>query len=133
MKSMEDIRRDNLKLLIDEAGSQAKLAVLSGLPPSYISQVHRGVLHSTGGKPRTMGNDIARRLENKMGKPAGWMDTDHSALSIESDLSGREGQLVGLFRLLSDLDQKLLVDDLTQRLRQRSGLSTQTPAELKAH
>lgn len=52
MKSMEDIRRDNLKLLIDEAGSQAKLSVLSGLPPSYISQVHRGVLHSTGGRSR---------------------------------------------------------------------------------
>jgi hypothetical protein len=65
-----------------------------------------------------MGPDVARRIEAKMGKPRGWMDTDHSALSVATDLNGREGQLVGLFRLLRDDQQVELVNELTRRLRQ---------------
>ncbi len=64
-----------------------------------------------------MGPDVARRLEAKMGKPRGWMDTDHSALNIATDLNGREGQLVGLFRLLNDADQAHIINELTRRLR----------------
>lgn len=64
-----------------------------------------------------MGDTIARRLEKKMGKPRGWMDVDHSALSIAADLNGREGQLVGLFRLMSDAEQVELVNELTRKLR----------------
>ena len=117
VKSVDEIRRANLLTLIDLAGSAAKLAVLTGIPAPYISQVKRAVQHSTGTKPRTIGPDMARKFETKMGKPRGWMDTDHSALSITTDLNGREGQLVGLFRLLSDTDQAALVNELTQRLR----------------
>ena len=117
VKPVEDIRRDNLLLLIAEAGTAAKLSGLTGVPAPYISQVKRGVQHSTGTKPRIMGNDQARRLETQMGKPRGWMDTDHSALQISSDLNGREGQLVGLFRLLTDAQQVEMVDALTRQLR----------------
>lgn len=117
VKPVEEIRRDNLISLIEEAGSAARLAAISGVPAPVISQVKRGVKHSTGKKPRVMGPDVARRLETTMAKPRGWMDADHSALSITTDLNGREGQLVGLFRLLGDVEQQDMINALTQRLR----------------
>ena len=117
VNTVDAIRRANLLLLIDEAGNAARLAAITGIPAPYISQVKRGVQHSTGTGPRTIGPDMARKFEAKMGKPRGWMDTDHSALHIASDLNGREGQLVGLFRLLSDADQAALVNALTARLK----------------
>jgi hypothetical protein len=117
MQPVEEIRRANLLLLIQESGSAARLAALSGLAAPYISQVSRAVQNSKGKGVRVMGPDVARRLETKMGKPRGWMDTDHSALNIASDLNGREGQLVGLFRLLPDADQAHLINELTRRLR----------------
>lgn len=117
MHAVEDIRRANLLLLIQEAGSAARLAALSGLAAPYISQVSRAVLNSKGKGVRVMGPDVARRLEVKMNKPRGWMDTDHSALNLASDLNGREGQLVGLFRLLAEADQAHLINELSRRLR----------------
>lgn len=120
VKPVEDIRRANLLSLIDEAGSPAKLASATGVPAPYISQVSRGVVRQPGGKPRVMGPDIARKLETKMGKPVGWMDADHSALSIASDLNGREGQLIGLFRLLNELEQTEVVNEMTRRLKKNS-------------
>lgn len=117
VKTVEDIRRSNLLSLIQEAGSAAKLATVSGVPAPYISQVKRAVQHSNGNGARVMGHDIARRLEAHMGKPRGWMDTDHSALHIASDLNGREGQLIGLYRLLNEGEQSELVNYLTKRLR----------------
>jgi hypothetical protein len=104
-------------LLIQEAGSAAKLAALSGLAAPYISQVSRAVPNSKGKGARVMGPDVARRLETKMGKPRGWMDTDHSALNLAADLNGREGQLIGLFRLLTEGDQTHLINEMTRRLR----------------
>lgn len=117
VKTVEENRRVNLGRLVEEAGSAAGLSRLTGVPQPYISQVARAVQHSTGGKVRTMGPDVARRLEDKMGKPRGWMDADHSALKTTSDLSGREGQLIGLFRLLNDSEQNSLIDRLTHQLR----------------
>ena len=118
VKSINEIRRDNLLLLVKEAGSAARLSLLTGVPAPYISQVSRGVAHSNkGGRPRVMGDDVARRLEQKMSKPHAWMDADHSALSITTDLNGREGQLIGLFRLLAETEQADLVNDLTRKLR----------------
>jgi hypothetical protein len=114
---VEEIRRVNLLTLIAEAGSASKLSVITGIAASYISQTSRAVQHSTGKKPRTIGPDMARKFEVGMGKPRGWMDADHSALNIGTDLNGREGQLVGLFRLLSEADQVTHINELTDRLR----------------
>lgn len=127
MKPVEEIRRANLLDLIKEAGSAARLAVLTDVPAPYISQVSRAVQNSKGKGARVMGPDVARRMEAKMGKPRGWMDTDHSALNIASDLNGREGQLVGLFRLMPEKEQAELINELTRRLR-RPEPAEQMPA-----
>jgi hypothetical protein len=117
VKTIDEIRRANLLLLISEAGNASRLSALTEVSPPIISQVSRGVARSEGGKARVMGDTIARRLESKMGKPRGWMDIDHSAISIAADLNGREGQLVGLFRLLNDAEQIELINELTRKLR----------------
>lgn len=131
MKPVEDIRRANLLLLIQEAGNAARLAALTDTPAPYISQVSRGVSNSKGKGPRVMGNDVARRMEAKMGKPRGWMDQDHSALNLDADLNGREGQLVGLFRLMTDLEQIRLVNELTRKLRRTDAAQVVEPPELR--
>jgi len=82
----EQIRVQNLELLITEAGSAAKLARIVGTNSSYLSQV-RNQMPTRKGTPRGVGDDLAEKLELGMGKPAGWMDEpheDHSSSSTDS-------------------------------------------------
>lgn len=68
---MHQIRLKNLLLVIEQAGSQARLADYVGIKSSYISQI-KSPTH-----PTNMGNDIARRIEKAMNLPFGWMDHLH--------------------------------------------------------
>lgn len=68
---MHQIRLKNLLLVIEKAGSQARLADYVGIKSSYISQI-KSPKH-----PTNMGNDIARRIEKAMNLPFGWMDNLH--------------------------------------------------------
>lgn len=82
MKTIDEIRQANLLLLIAECGSgrgaAAKLATVTGVKAPMISQYSRAVEGKKGGKPRAMGNDVARQMEVGMGKESGWMDMDHA-------------------------------------------------------
>ena len=71
------IRRQNLEILIDEAGSQAELARRSGADARYISQIYTESRTPTGAQ-RKIGDELARRLEKGMNKPLGWMDQRHT-------------------------------------------------------
>ncbi len=77
--TISEIRRLNLRALIKEHGSAAALCQrVPRLANSYISQI----LHATpnqSGRPRSMGDDVARRIEESLGLPDGWMDQLHSA------------------------------------------------------
>lgn len=76
MKTIFEIRRANLNLLIAEAGSSAGLADSCDASASYLSQVKNGT-RSRDGSQRNLGPKLARRLEAAMNKPTGWMDTEH--------------------------------------------------------
>ena len=67
----KEIRKKNLEKLIAKHGNQRKLADKIGTVPAYISQMMTDV--------RKMGDDLARRIEEKLRLPKGWMDQDHSA------------------------------------------------------
>ena len=54
----EQIRLQNLELLIAEAGSAAKLARIAGTNSSYLSQV-RNQMPTKKGTPRGVGDDLA--------------------------------------------------------------------------
>lgn len=69
-------RLENLEHLIAEAGSATRLAQLAGTSSSYLSQV-RNRRQSAAGPNRSIGDDLASRLERAMSKPDGWIDEFH--------------------------------------------------------
>ena len=78
MKLKNEIRLENLRALISEAGNQAKLAELIGVAPSYINTLTKQRIDSATGKSKGIGEATARKLETAMSKPFGWLDQDHS-------------------------------------------------------
>lgn len=79
MKSAAEIRLENLEKLVAQAGSADALAKAAGMSPEYISQIRNRAIDNKTGRERNLGNQAARRLENGMGKPIGWMDTIHDS------------------------------------------------------
>lgn len=92
MKTTQDIRRANLRLLVTEVaqdigterGAAAELARRTAVPAPMISQLLGQRLHQ-GGKVRAMGDDTARKLERGMNLPKGWMDVAHDSAMTEGD------------------------------------------------
>ncbi len=78
-RQREQVRLNNLEILIAEAGSATKVAQLAGTSESYLSQVRRKMLTQSG-SPRGLGNELAEKLEKGLGKPAGWMDEPHEVV-----------------------------------------------------
>jgi phage repressor protein C with HTH and peptisase S24 domain len=80
MKTNDEIRRRNLLIAIDRCQTAAKLAEAVGTSAAYLSQIKNQTPESKTGKPKTMGDDLARRIEDALGEAQGWMDTDHEQL-----------------------------------------------------
>lgn len=78
MKTIADIRHENLVALIKELGTSEAVADASQTNPVYISQLLNRAPDSKTGKPRQIGDPLARKLEAGCGKPEGWMDNVHS-------------------------------------------------------
>lgn len=79
MKTVEEVRRIRLKMLVNEAGGTlADLNRITGKSDrdSTYSQILNQSVGSKTDKPKTMGSPLARSLEQHCGKPTGWMDTD---------------------------------------------------------
>lgn len=62
--------------LIREAGSVQALADKLGKSHSQISQLKTRARRNEAGDRKTVGTVLAREIEQKLGKPLGWMDTD---------------------------------------------------------
>lgn len=77
MRPVSEIRRINLELLVYELGTLERVALAGGSSSIYLSQVRRQAIDRKTGRPRELGNNMARRLEVGCGKPPGWMDTLH--------------------------------------------------------
>lgn len=77
MKTIDQIRRDNLALAIAKVGSAAQLADKAGISSVYLSQIKMQALEQKTGKAKAMGDDVARKIENGLGLAHGWMDADH--------------------------------------------------------
>lgn len=73
MQTIEEVRRARLVMLEHEFGGQAALAEKIGKSPAQISQWKNASV-SANGRERAMSSDSARELEEKTGKPRGWMD-----------------------------------------------------------
>lgn len=78
MKTVAQIRRENLLKLIEGQGSIAKLNERLELArtDATLSQIKNQSLTSRG-NPKMMGATLARRLESALNLGEGWMDHDH--------------------------------------------------------
>lgn len=75
---IDNLRRKNLRALVEEFGGVGKLAELANRDQSQISQWLNGsIIHATG-KPRGVRSSTLRDFEATIGKPLGWLDQDHS-------------------------------------------------------
>ncbi|WP_009910630.1 MULTISPECIES: hypothetical protein [pseudomallei group] len=78
MKDIDQIRRDNLKIIEAEKGGPAAAAAAIGMSHSQFTNLRDGAKDSKTGRARGMRATTARKIEECAGKPLGWLDTDHS-------------------------------------------------------
>lgn len=117
MRTVAEIRLDNLGTLIREARTVEALARAVDTSPIYLSQVRNRTL-TRSGTPRGVGDALARRLEIATRKPIGWMDANHAAEPTSGyDVlmpppSDDEIELVRAFRVLPQQMQRELREQL---------------------
>jgi len=79
------IRLKNLNDLIAERGSQREVSEATGIDSSYISQIKNPL------NPKNIGEKLARKIEESMKLPRGWMDllhdkaTDHQSKAVDNE------------------------------------------------
>lgn len=87
MKSIDEIRVENLLILIKRYGSIQKLADALDRSHGQISQWKNRAKSSKTGKPRGMESETARWIEKTLKIPENWLDTDHSITIPEVEIS----------------------------------------------
>lgn len=101
MSTYKERRRANLMALEVKHGSLEQLSNLTGVSASYLSQMK---------KVRHMGDKVARRIEQKLKLPVGWMDETHDGTAKGSAAKG--GDLMQLPHYSPDQRVQELLNDL---------------------
>lgn len=81
----KEIRRENMLLLAEQRGSLRALGEATGTDETYLSNIKNRV------NGRGMGDEVARRFEERLNKSVGWMDVRHIDDDTASDLEGANG------------------------------------------
>ena len=104
VKTVDVVRRLRLKDLQVEFLSLVAINGRLGLSArdSNLSQIVAGSIGSKTGRPKTMGSDLARRLELVCDKPVGWMDTDPAFDRLIGESSPEVVELAAMFRGIAD-------------------------------
>lgn len=99
MKSIRDIRRDNLVYILEKhyEGKQNRLAEKLECAPNVIS---RYLSSSDLKSHRDISDPIARKIEYITRLPKYWMDSDHLGGNIEETSSERANTVIG--KIVSD-------------------------------
>jgi SOS-response transcriptional repressor LexA len=97
---INQIRKHNLMALIGRFRSQRAFADAVDTAPAYISQILTKTRTQTG-KERGVGGDLARKIEEKLGLPRGWMDTIHNEDGREPSNVGHGPDIGGKVPLIS--------------------------------
>ncbi|MFA1584729.1 helix-turn-helix transcriptional regulator [Achromobacter ruhlandii] len=82
MKDIDDVRRENLRRLEHEYGGPSAVAKVLEMSPSQFMNLRDGAKDSKTGKPRGMRKETARKIEQRAGKPQGWLDEPHPEQDI---------------------------------------------------
>lgn len=120
MKTIAEIRLENLELLIEEFETADAVAEACGTSAVYLSQMRNQAKDSKTGKPRQLGDDLARKLEVGCKKEIGWMDHEPPPKSYRAS---RIQHAVAVMEHMEDwqLDQAIkIVDTIAQPPQQQS-------------
>jgi len=110
VKTTEEIRLTNLQLLRSEFRFANEFAARISKSPAQLTQWLSGV--------RSIGHKAAREVEAALGKPAGWLDNNHSLPLAETmspppakslNLSEAEMELLRYFRRCSPESREVLL------------------------
>ena len=86
------VRRENLLRLFSEFVAQHQAqnpaAPVTGLDKAFAQQiqVHNTYLSRMKSGGRTIGDTLARQVENACGKPKGWLDEEHGTPKMAKDM-----------------------------------------------
>lgn len=121
---IQDIRYQNLQTLLDEVGgNQAELARRAGTNAAYINQIiNKSQLPS--GKARSVGERLARMLEQAFKKPDGWLDLPATINQIAEPKAAYHSQSPNITRLIS-IASKLNHEQLKMACRMLEGLTNE--------
>ena len=75
-----EIRRENLRTLAKQAGSQANLARQLEMTESHLGSLIGRTARSA------IGHTIARRIEKKLNLPRSWLDQQHAITGLDPDI-----------------------------------------------
>ena len=126
MRTIAEIRRANLELLIRAEGTAGAVAGRVGTSEVYLSQLRRGTPDAKTKRPREMGTGLARRLEAEFKKATGWMDEAHYSAQSDANrplgaeervtvtLNTREMDAVLAMRAISQKQREMFVTQLMQ-------------------
>jgi hypothetical protein len=92
MQPVTETRLIRLQMLVKKHnGSLADLNEAIGLvrTDATLSQIRTKAPHSKTGKPRVMGDDLARKIEERLSLEAGWMDTPPSYAELHGEKDPR--------------------------------------------
>lgn len=120
---IKGLRRRNLQALVAQQGghgAQRRFAERAGIPYKFVNNLLRG--------EKDISEDTARRVEQALALPLGWMDVDHTvekpssaAANDQGELmvvSEEERQIILAFRSMSSGKQiafKTVVDSLAEQ------------------
>lgn len=124
MKSIQDIRRQNINDIINREfdGTQTRLAERLDTQPNLVNRWARGA--------KTIGDQVARKIEKAARKPENWLDVDHSLAMQNLPVESAEGmppapaQPGVKFADYGDLGV-LAAENLRSWMRQSAKLNTQ--------
>jgi hypothetical protein len=87
VQTIAETRRQRLQMLTEQYGSLAALNEKLGLArtDATLSQIKNKSAHHKTGKPRSMGDDLARKIEAAFDLPEGWMDTPPSYAELHGE------------------------------------------------
>ena len=84
MKDIDEIRRENIRLLEREVGSPQGAADRVGMSYAQYVNLRDGAKDSKTGKQRGMRKETAWKFEDACGKPRGWLDQPHTSARVEA-------------------------------------------------
>ena len=128
MQTISETRLARLAILVKQHGdSLARLNEALGLDrtDATLSQIRTKAPHSKTRKPRVMGDELARKIEEKLSLEHGWMDTPPSHAELLSDDDPRAKVLLLMEAMPPDQWATVvrLVDAVAQPIKKISGQS----------